>query len=155
MNLTIFESYVKNSEMEWECAQCDMSNISNLIFDSTISSSTESEEIRPKTQVRSLRIVTLTFQSMFIKTDEIFHFLKDSNIDIILDCKTHLSPSISTSELLFTPYDVNLSEFHLNSDLKKYLIGLNNRKYLSILIFLSRLKKLYFQEKLLKHLILQ
>ena len=51
--------------------------------------------------------------------------------------------------------DVNLSEFHLNSDLKKYLNGLINGKYLSILIFLSRLKKLYFQEKLLKHLILQ
>ena len=44
--------------------------------------------------------------------------------------------------------DVNLSEFHLNSDLKKYLNGLINGKYLSILIFLSRLKKLYFQEKL-------
>ena len=51
--------------------------------------------------------------------------------------------------------DVNLSEFHLNSDLKKYLNGLINGKCPSILIFLSRLKKLYFQEKLLKHLILQ
>ena len=51
--------------------------------------------------------------------------------------------------------DVNLPEFHLNSDLKKYLIGLISGKYLSILISLSRLKKLYFQKKLLKHLILQ
>ena len=39
--------------------------------------------------------------------------------------------------------------------LKKYLNGLIIGKCRSILIFLSRLKKLYFQEKLLKHLILQ
>ena len=51
--------------------------------------------------------------------------------------------------------DVNLSQLHHNSDLKKYLNGLINGKFPSILIFLSRLKKLYFQEKLLKHLILQ
>ena len=38
---------------------------------------------------------------------------------------------------------------------KKYLNGLFSGKCLSILIFLSSLKKLYFQEKLLKHLILQ
>ena len=44
--------------------------------------------------------------------------------------------------------DVNLSEFHINSDLNKYLNGLINGKYLSILTFLSSLKKLYFQEKL-------
>ena len=51
--------------------------------------------------------------------------------------------------------DVNLSQLHHNSDLKKYLNGLINGKFPSILIFLSRLKKLYFQEKLLKHLILK
>ena len=43
--------------------------------------------------------------------------------------------------------DVNLSEFHLNNDVKKYLNGLINEKCLSILIFLNRIKKLYFQEK--------
>ena len=52
--------------------------------------------------------------------------------------------------------DINMSDFHLNSDLKKYLNGLINGECLSILIFLSRLKKLSFQENLLlKHLILQ
>ena len=39
--------------------------------------------------------------------------------------------------------------------LKKYLNELINGKCPSILIFLSRFKKLYFQEKLLRHLILQ
>ena len=104
MNLTIFESYVKKSEMECECARCGMPNISNSIFDSTISSnyssSTDSEEIIPKSKVKSLRIVTHNFQNMFNKKDEICHFINNNNIDIVLGCETHLSPSISTSELL-------------------------------------------------------
>ena len=73
-----------------------MPNISNSIFDSTISfsysSSTNSEEIIPKSKAKSLRIVTLNFQSMFNKKDEICHLLNDNNIDIILGCETHLSP---------------------------------------------------------------
>ena len=32
------------------------------------------------------------------------HLLNDNNIDIILDCETHLSPLISTSELLHPVY---------------------------------------------------
>ena len=104
MNLTIFESYVVNSEMEWEAAQSGMLNISNLIFNSSIlssySSSTDSEKIIPKSKVKPLRIVTLDFESMFDKKDEICHFLNYTNIAIILGCETHLSPSISTSELL-------------------------------------------------------
>ena len=71
-----------------------------------------------------------------------------------------LSNNLSSTTKLFTSLfcvvnDVNLSQFHLNNDLKKYLNGLINEKCPSILIFLSRFKKLYFQEKLLKHLILQ
>ena len=96
--------------MEWECAQCGMPNISNSIFDSSISSSysssTNSEEIIPKSKAKSLRIVTLNFQSMFNKKDEICHLLNDNNTDFILVCETHLSPSISTSELLPPVYTV-------------------------------------------------
>ena len=51
-----------------------MPNISNLIFDSTVSfsysSSINSDKIIPKSKAKSLRIVTLNFQSMFNKKDE-------------------------------------------------------------------------------------
>ena len=80
-----------------------MSNISSSIFDSTISSSyssnTDSEEIIPKSKAKSLRTVTLNFQSMFNKK-EICQFLNDNHSNIILGCETHLSRSVSTSELL-------------------------------------------------------
>ena len=51
--------------------------------------------------------------------------------------------------------DVKLSELNLNSDIKKYLNGRISGKCLSIMVFLSRFKKLCFQEKLLKYIILQ
>ena len=63
-------------------------------------------EMIPKPRAKSLRIVTLNFQSMFNKKDEICHLLNDNNTDIILVCETHLSPSISTSELLPPVYTV-------------------------------------------------
>ena len=44
--------------------------------------------------------MTLNFQSMFLKKDQI----NGSRIDIILDCENHLSLSVSTSELLSTVY---------------------------------------------------
>ena len=59
------------------------------------------------------------------------------------------------TSLFYVVNDLNLSEFHLNSDLKKYLNELVNGKCISILIFLSRVKKLYFPEKLFKHFIPQ
>ena len=97
MNLTI-------SEIEWECTQYGMPNLPNSIFDTTISFSysfsTNSEEMIAKLKAKSLIIVTLNFKSTFIKIDKICHFLNDNNIDIIPSCNTHVSPSISTSELL-------------------------------------------------------
>ena len=75
--------------------------------------------------------------------------------DLINNLSSTIKLFVDDTSLFCVVYDVNLSEFHLNSDLKKYLNGLINGNCLSILIFLRRLKKLYFQEMLLKHLILQ
>ena len=47
---------------------------------------------------------------MFNKEDRICHFLNDNNINIILGCETHLTPSVSTSKLLppgYTAYRCN------------------------------------------------
>ena len=51
--------------------------------------------------------------------------------------------------------DINLSEVHLDTDLRKALRELINGKCLSVLTFLSRFKKLHFQEKWFKHFIAQ
>ena len=74
--------------------------------------------------------------------------------DLSNNLSSTAKPFADDTSLFSVVNDVNLSEFHLNSDLKKCLNELINGKCLSIPIFLSRLKKLYFQEKLLKHLIL-
>lgn len=88
-----------------------MPNISNLIFDSTISSSysssTDSDKVIAKPKAKSLRTMTLNFQSRLNKKDEICQSLNDNNIDNILGCEIHLSPSVSTSDLLPPVYKLH------------------------------------------------
>ena len=105
MNLTISASYVKI--LKWNGnvhdAGCQTYQTQSLI-DSAIWSnytfSTDSDEMIAKSKAKSLKIMTLNFQNMFLKKDEI----NDSSIDIILDCENHLSLSVSTSELFSTVY---------------------------------------------------
>ena len=78
------------------------------ILDSTVSSycsdSSSDQTFPQKSKSKSLRIVTVNFQSIFNKKDELCHFLINNNIDIILGSETHLSSSISNSEFLPPQY---------------------------------------------------
>ena len=44
---------------------------------------------------KSLRIVTVKFQSIYNKKYELSSFLIDKDVDIVLRSETHLSPSIN------------------------------------------------------------
>lgn len=86
-------------------------NISDLIFDTTISSgyssNTDSDKVIAKPKAKSLRTMTLNFQSRLNKKDKICQSLNDNNIDNILGCEIHLPLSVSTSDLLspvYTPH---------------------------------------------------
>ena len=49
---------------------------------------------------KSLRVVTVNFQSAYNKKDELSSFLIENDIDIVLGSEVHLSPSINKAEIL-------------------------------------------------------
>ena len=49
---------------------------------------------------KSLRVVTVNFQSIYNKKDELSSFLTENDVDIVLGSETHLSPSINNAEIL-------------------------------------------------------
>ena len=50
--------------------------------------------------MKGLRDVTVNFQSVYNKKDEINPFLIESNVDIVLGSEKHLSPSLNIAEIL-------------------------------------------------------
>ena len=96
MGSTIFECYTNATiEMQWTCIKCGLPNTSASLFDSSISSINSSLNLRVK--VKSLRVVTVNFQSIYNKKDELNSFLIENDVDIVLGYETHLSPSMYTS----------------------------------------------------------
>ena len=50
--------------------------------------------------MKGLRVVTVNFQSVYNKKDEINPFLIESDVGIVLGSEKHLSPSINIAEIL-------------------------------------------------------
>ena len=103
MSSTIFECY-KNAtiEMQWIYIRCGLPNISASLFDSSMSSINSSlnlDEDMLRVKSKSLRVVTVNFQSIYNKKDELSSFLIENDIDIVLGSETHLSPSINNTEI--------------------------------------------------------
>ena len=86
MNSTIFECYTNAKiEMQWTCVKCGLPNMSASLFDSSVSSINSSanlDEDMLLVNSKSLRVVTVHFQSIYNKKDELSSFLIENNVDI-------------------------------------------------------------------------
>ena len=108
MSSTIFECYTNVTiEMQWTCIKCGLPNISASLFDSSMSSinlSLNLDEDMLHVKSKSLRVVTVNFQSIYNKKDELNSFLIENDVDIVLGYEAHLSPSINNAEILSSMY---------------------------------------------------
>ena len=62
---------------------------------------------QPKIKAKCIRILTVNFQSICNKKEELETFLMENDIDVVLGSESHLSPSINNSEIvppLYTAY---------------------------------------------------
>ena len=67
---------------------------------SSINSTLNLDEDMLRVKSKSLRVVTVNFQSIYNKKGELSSFLIKNDIDIVLGSETHLSPSINNAEIL-------------------------------------------------------
>ena len=67
---------------------------------SSINSSFQLFEDMLRVQSKFLGVLTVNFQSIHYKKDELSSFLIENDIDIVLGSETHLSPSINNAEVL-------------------------------------------------------
>ena len=103
----VYDCYTENSKLEWEFCNCVIKNISFPLFnhpvdsDHLLSSSicSSSPNITTK-KAKQLRIITINFQSVWGKKEELELALVENNMDVVIGCKTHLDPCIHDSEFL-------------------------------------------------------
>ena len=70
---------------------------------SSINSSLNLDEDMLRVKSKSLRVVTVNFQSIYNETDELSSFLIEYDLEMVLESETHLSPSINNAEILPPP----------------------------------------------------
>ena len=88
--------------MQWTCTKYGLPNISVSLFDSSMSSINSSlnlDEDMLRVKSKPLRVVTVNFQSISYKKDELSSFLIENDVDMVLGSKTHLPPSINNTEI--------------------------------------------------------
>ena len=120
MSSVIFEA---QQNLSWHCCCCGLPNTSS-IFNSTMDNSTTSEasapgspqntsspsktarpSLRTKSTVRHLKTQVVNFGSMWAKKDILEIQLRDSEIDLVFGCETHLADGITNSQVLPPNYD--------------------------------------------------
>ena len=103
-NSTTFDCYTNATiEMQWRCIKCGLPNISASLFDSSmpsINSSLNLNEDMLRVKSKSLKVVTVNFQSIYNKKDELSSYLIENDVEIVLGSETHLSPSVNSAEVL-------------------------------------------------------
>ena len=78
--------------MQWTCIKCKL--ISASLFDSSMSSINSSlnlDEEMLHVKLKFLRLVTVNFQSIYNKKDELSSFLIENDVGIELGSETNLS----------------------------------------------------------------
>ena len=111
MRTIVHDCYTENSKLEWECCNCAIKNISFSLFnhpvdsDHLLSSPICSSSLNITTKkAKQLRIMTINFQSVWGKKEELELALVENNIDVVIVCETHLDPCIHDSEFLRLNY---------------------------------------------------
>ena len=107
MYTIVYDCYTENSKLEWECCNCAIKNISFSLFNHPVDSDhllsspicSSSPNITTK-KAKQLRIMTINFQSVWGKKEELELALVENNIDVVIGCKTYLDPCIHDSEFL-------------------------------------------------------
>ena len=126
MNSMIFECCTNATiQIQWTCIKCGLPNISASFFDSSMSSihsSLNLDEEMLRVKSKSLRVVTVNFQSIYNKKDELSSFLTENDVDIVLGSETHLSLSINNAEILpqctslITKKNLTVEEIRINKE---------------------------------------
>ena len=107
MRTIVYDCYTKNSKLEWECCNCAIRSISFSLFNHPVDNDhllsspicSSSPNITTK-KAKQLRTMTINFQSIQGKKEELELALVENNIDVIFGCKTHLDPCIHDSKFL-------------------------------------------------------
>ena len=107
MHTIVYDCYMENSKLECECCNCAIKNISFSLFNHRIDSDhlllspicSSSSNITTK-KAKQLQIMTINFQSVWGKKEELELALVDNNTDVVIGCKTHLDSCIHDSEFL-------------------------------------------------------
>ena len=107
MYIIVYDCYTENSKLEWECCNCAIKNIRFSLFNHPVNSDhllsspicSSSPNITTK-KAKQLRIMTINFQSVWEKKEELELALVENNIDVVIGCKTHLDPCIHDSKFL-------------------------------------------------------
>ena len=103
----IYDCYMENSKLEWECCNFAIKNISFSLFNHPVDSDhllsspicSSSSNITTE-KAKQLRIKAISFQSVWGKKEELELALVENNIDVVIGCETHLDPRIHDSEFL-------------------------------------------------------
>ena len=99
----IYQCNIQEESLELLCPGCALADISNSLFDTSISSCslTSTNDMNPKRKkAKRLLISVFFFRSIWNKEKLLGNYLHQNNIDILIRSESHLSCNIKNSEFL-------------------------------------------------------
>ena len=84
----IYDVLANGSDMEWECCNCGIKNISVSLFDTPLNSSVESNTTLDSSTTtitpKHLKILCINFQSIMGKKDQVAQALQENGFDVVI-----------------------------------------------------------------------